>query len=68
MDELINLVVQKTGLPADGARKAVDTVIEYLKARLPGPLAGQVDGLLNNAGGAGLRDLAKSVSDLFGKK
>ena len=47
MNELVNLVVQKTGLSQDNAQKAVQTVIDFLKAKLPAPLAGQVDAVLS---------------------
>ncbi len=50
MNELVNLVVQKTGLSADVAQKAVNVVIDYLKKKLPAPIAGQIDGVLNNQG------------------
>ena len=47
MDELINLVSQRTGIPADKAQMAVTTVMGFLKERLPGPLAAQVDGVVS---------------------
>ncbi len=50
MDELVNLVVQKAGLPQATAQKAVSVVIDYLKKRLPAPLAGQIDAALSNSG------------------
>lgn len=61
MDELINLVVQKTGLPREQAKAAVETVIGFLKQKLPGPVAAQIDGLLGGAGGLlqGLGTLGK---------
>lgn len=66
MEELINLVSQKTGIPKDKARAAVDVVVEFLKDRLPEPLAGQVDSLL---GGGGVSpDLLQGLGGLFGKK
>ncbi len=46
MDELVKLVQQRTGLPEDKARLAVDTVVNYLEGRMPGPLAGQVEAAL----------------------
>ena len=68
MDELVNLVSQKTGLPPDKARVAVTTVLDYVKGRLPAPLASQVDGALNSAGGGGgLGDVAKGLGGVFGK-
>lgn len=69
MDELVKLVVQKTGLPEGTARTAVETVIHYLKQKLPAPLAGQIDGLLaGGAGGLDVDDLAKGLGGLLGKK
>ena len=49
MNELIKLVVQKTGLPEAQAKAAVDTVIGYLKQKLPAPIGAQIDMFL--AGG-----------------
>lgn len=65
MDELYNLVAQKTGLPQDKAKMAVDTVINFLKQKLPAPVAAEVDAVLggNAAGGA-----AGMLGGLFGKK
>jgi DeoR/GlpR family transcriptional regulator of sugar metabolism len=40
MQDLIDAVVRKTGLPADKAKAAVEAVLDQLKAKLPGPLAG----------------------------
>ena len=69
MDELINLVVQKTGISNEQARMAVDTVLDFLKSKLPAPMAGQVDSLL--AGGdvmTNLGGLDGGLGGLFGKK
>ncbi len=65
MEELVRLVVQKTGLPEPTARTAVETVIGYLKQRMPEPLSGQIDAAL--AGGANLGDVAKGLGGLFGR-
>jgi hypothetical protein len=46
MNELINLIVQKTGISQENAQKAAQTVIDFVKAKLPAPLAGQVDAVL----------------------
>jgi len=67
MDELVNLVSQKTGLSPEHSRVAVTTVLDYLKARLPAPLAGQIDGVLNKGGGGGLGDVAKGLGGMLGK-
>jgi hypothetical protein len=60
MDELIKQVTERTGISEQQARGAVDTVLGFLKTRLPEPIAGQLDGLVGGAGGAvgGLADKA----------
>jgi nucleoid DNA-binding protein len=60
MDELVKLVSQKTGISEAQARQAVETVIDYLKEKLPQPIAAQVEGLLE--GGKG------GLGGLLGKK
>jgi hypothetical protein len=62
-EELVRMVAQKTGLPEDKARSATETVIGYLKERLPSPVASQLD---SAAGGAtNLGDMAKGVGAKF---
>jgi hypothetical protein len=76
MDELINLVSQRTGLPPDKARLAVETVFEHIKGRLPAPIASQLDAMLQgNLGAAstggttgGMGALASELGGLFGGK
>lgn len=71
MDELIKLVADKTGIPADTAKTAVTTVIGFLKDKLPAPLASQLDGLTgsggsdNKEGGDG-GNILDSVGKMFG--
>lgn len=63
MEELIRQVAERTGMDEANARTAVDTVVGFLKDRLPSPLAGQIDGVLGGASGVvgGLADQAGSV-------
>ena len=80
MNELVQLVQQKTGLSQDMALKVVDTVVGYLKTRLPAPLASGLDDLVGggasgdaanpaDVGGGGLMGKAESMAaDLFNKK
>lgn len=51
MDDLVKQVSERTGLSEDKARTAIDTVVNFLKERLPAPLAGQVDNAISGAGG-----------------
>lgn len=68
MDDLIKLVSQKTGLPEAQAKVAVETVMNYLKDKLPAPLAGQLDGLLSGGGAANPADLMKGLGGMLGNK
>jgi uncharacterized protein (DUF2267 family) len=64
MEELIKLVAQKTGLSEEMAKVAVDTVIDFLKDKMPGPAATQLDALLQ---GGDASDLLGSLGGLLGK-
>ena len=70
MNEIIQRLMDKTGLPEDKAAAAVASVVGYLKEKLPGPIGSQIDTLM--AGGAGLGDsiggMAKGLGGMFGKK
>lgn len=64
MDELIKLVTQKAGISPDQAKAAIDTVMKFLKDKLPGPIAGQIEGVLK---GAPVEEISKKLGGLFGK-
>lgn len=65
MDELVKLVAKKVGITEDQAKKAVETVIGFLKQRLPAPVAVQLDNLLKGSSGT---DLASGLGNLLGGK
>lgn len=69
MDELVKQVAAKTGISEDQARSAVNTVIGFLKDRLPAPLAGQLDNVVSGGGTAagGLGDIASKVGGILGE-
>lgn len=68
MDELIQTIAEKTGLPADQAQKAAEAVIGFLKEKLPEPIAGQLEGLLSGGGasGGGLGGITDTLKGMFG--
>jgi hypothetical protein len=66
MDELVKLVVQKTGISKEQATVAVNTVLGFLKDKLPEPLASQVDSVIS--GKSSPDDLMKGLGGMFGKK
>jgi uncharacterized protein (DUF2267 family) len=67
MDELIKMVSDKAGITTDQAKTAVTVVMDFLKDKLPEPLAGQVEGVLSGDT-SGLADMAGGLGGLFGKK
>lgn len=69
MNELIALVVAKTGISESMAKVAVETVVSYLKNQLPGPIAAQVDGVLaGGTAGLDLGSIGGALGGLFDKK
>ena len=61
MEELVKLVSKKTGISEELAEKAVKVVLDYLKDKLPDPIASQLDAVLE---GGGLTDM---LGGLLGK-
>jgi nucleoid DNA-binding protein len=47
MKELINIIVQKTGISQDNAQQAVQVTLGFLKTKLPTPVAAQLDSFLS---------------------
>lgn len=66
MEELYALVAKKTGLPKEQAKLAVDTVITFIKKKLPAPVAAQIDTVLG--GKPDLGAAADMLGGLFGGK
>ena len=46
-EQVINMIVKKTGISQENAQKAVIVVFDFLKTKLPAPIASQVDSFLN---------------------
>jgi len=67
MDELIKQVSAKTGISEDQARSAVTTVLDFIKGKLPAPIASQIDNVVGGGeGGSTLGDLASKAGGLLG--
>ena len=68
MDELIKQLTTRVGLSPDQARQAADTVLGFVKTRLPGPIASQIDGVIGGkSGGGGFGDIAKDLGGMLGR-
>lgn len=64
MDELVKMVSEKTGLPEAQAQQAAEAVLDFLKDKLPAPVAGQIDNVLEGGGASGM--LKKGLGGLLG--
>ena len=51
MDDLIKTVSERAGITAEQAKQAVESVLAFIKDKLPGPIGEQVTNLLSGAGG-----------------
>jgi len=74
MDDLLELVQEKAGISAEQARKAIETVVDFMKDRLPAPLGDQLskfvedddDGGGDDDGGDMLSGLTDKLGGLLG--
>jgi nucleoid DNA-binding protein len=48
MNELVSLIVKKTGIPEATAQNIVNIVIDFISKKLPAPFGAQVKSLLSN--------------------
>ena len=64
MDDLINQIVEKTGVTAQQAKDGVGLAVEWVKEKLPSDVVDQFGGLLDGAGSmaSGAVDKAKDAS------
>ena len=68
LEELVKLVAQRTGISEAQAKGAIETVLGFLKDKLPAPIAGQIDGLLSGGAAPDLGNLAQGLGGLLGRK
>lgn len=61
MEQLIDQIVQKTGISHDQASQAAQTVVAFLKDKLPGPIASQLDGVLSGQSAGSATDQAQQA-------
>lgn len=65
MNEIVEQLKSRVGLDDEKARSAAETVVNFLKQRLPGPVATQLDSVISGQGGEGI---AGQIGSVFGKK
>lgn len=75
MNELLEQLKSKVGLDDGQAGNAVQTVVEFIKDKLPAPIASQVENMLGGGDGAegegegeggGIGDLAEKAKGALG--
>jgi uncharacterized protein (DUF2267 family) len=65
MDELVNAVAQRTGMSHEDAQKAVAAALDFLKTRLPAPIAGHLDAFLSGGSSGALGSLEGEAENLI---
>ena len=63
MDDLVKQITERTGLPADQARAAAETTIDFIKAKLPESMRGYVDMALTSGM---IDDVAGQAGNILG--
>lgn len=68
MEELVRMVAEKAGISGESAESAVQTVVEFLQEKLPGPIADQTESALESGQGADIAEQAMgALGGLFGR-
>jgi uncharacterized protein (DUF2267 family) len=68
MNELVGLIVEKTGVSEESATQAVEVVMGYLREHLPVPVAAQIENYLSGEGtGGAIEGVKELMGRMFGK-
>jgi hypothetical protein len=69
VNELIEQLKSRVGLDDNKANSAVQTVIGFLKQRLPGSVGSQLDTIVSGGSpSSSVQDVKEKIGDVFGKK
>jgi hypothetical protein len=76
MNELINMIVQKTGISQEHAQKAAQVAVDFFKTKLPAPISAQLDSFLTGEATVGSNPVMEQaggflkgkLSDALGSK
>lgn len=63
LNDIINKVAEKTGISQENAQTAVTTVLDFLKKKLPAPIASQIDTVLGGGSISGVSDVVDQAKD-----
>jgi hypothetical protein len=67
MEQLIKMVTEKTGISESQAKGAVETIVTFLKDKMPGGLGAQVESFIKGGSGAtgDLTDIKDKIGGVF---
>lgn len=72
MEALVNMITDKTGISQSQATTAIQTVVGFLKDKMPGGIGNQVESFINSGGkgsfGGVADNLTGKMGDIFGKR
>jgi len=68
LDNIVQQLTQKYGLPVDKARSIVLEVVDQLKTKLPGPIGSQIDTVLKARSRGYGEERDGRRQGIFGKK
>lgn len=69
MDDLVAQLTKQAGLSEVVAKQVIQMVIDFIKSKLPEPIAKQLDGWIAGAGAGKMEamgSIMKGIGDLFG--
>ena len=67
MEQLTALISEKTGLSAEMSKQVAEVVFDFLKDKLPEPIAAQLDNFLGgDSDGGDITDAIQGLSNFFG--
>ncbi len=67
MEQLTALISEKTGLSTEMSAQVAEIVFDFLKDKLPEPIAAQLDNFLGGGdGGNDITDAVQGLSNFFG--
>jgi hypothetical protein len=61
VNELINIIVQKTGISQENAQKAAQVAVDFFKSKLPAPMRAQLDSFVTGGASGGVKSMVEQA-------
>ncbi|HKS88077.1 MAG TPA: hypothetical protein VJR70_01435 [Stellaceae bacterium] len=68
MQEVIQQVMQRAGISQDDATEAVGAVLDFVKQRVPTPIATEIERVLSGDTASAASAVTGALGGMFGKK